>query len=270
MRGIDGDIKRALVTGASSGLGKAIAEALMAQGVEVWGVGRNAERLEAMDGLHPVLADLTESMDWQAWYEKLDAEQGGFDLVVNNAGSAVLGRFEHLKAEDIEAQFRLLLSVPAALSQAALTAMRQRGRGYLVNMSSLAGDMPIPYMAPYNASKSALGTLSRSLMLEHPQGPPWIIDLRPGDFRTPFNQSIQRTESGEAWEASYFKQLDAHLEQAPSEVVLVHHLVKALQRSRHQSLACGSFFQSRIALFFGRCLAWRVFSRFIRRYYKLP
>jgi len=269
MRRLKPELKRALVSGASSGLGKAFAEALHSQGIEVHGMGRSAERLKPVAGVHPVEVDLFEEHNWHEWYSALEASRGGFDILINCAGGAVMGEYGDLQVGDIEKQMRLMLSVPASLSQAAMCAMRERGHGYIVNVASLAGDLPIPYLAPYNACKAGLGTLSRSLMLEHPSEAPWIIDLRPGDYRTPFNQSIVRRSRGKAWESVFFEMLEKHIEAGPETDRVVRDLLCALSRQRHQSIASGSFFQSRIALFFGRCLPWRVFQRFIRNYYQL-
>src|SRR5713226_5082973 len=102
-------MKKIFVTGASSGIGLAIAQALIARGDEVWGTSRNLIRLEHVAGLHPVLLDLSDARSIDEAFKNAFTQAGYFDVVINNAGSGHFGSAEHLSNAEIEKQFQVLL-----------------------------------------------------------------------------------------------------------------------------------------------------------------
>lgn len=165
---------RALVTGASAGIGRECARLLARHGVDVVLVARRRDRLTALadelatahNGTAEVLpADLTDADQRAAVAERLAAEPP-IDLLVNNAGSGLYGRFDALSPDELTAELTLNALAPMALTRAALPGMVGRGRGWVLNVASLAGLQPTPRMATYAASKAALITLSEALVVE--------------------------------------------------------------------------------------------------------
>src|SRR5689334_9769379 len=148
-------MKKVFLTGASSGIGLAIAKALSARGDEVWGTSRDPGRIPQLPHLHGVRLDLMDSNSIEQAFNGALGEAGHFDVVINNAGSGHFGAAEHLTDPEIESQFRVLVFGQLQLMRLAMAAMRAQGRGLIINVSSLASRLPVPFMAAYNAAKAA-------------------------------------------------------------------------------------------------------------------
>lgn len=257
------------MTGAGSGLGQAFAEALIGEGVAVWGTSRNPENLAKTENFTPVKLDFVKEPGLRKWFERWDHESGGFDLVVNNAGYSCLGPSENMTAAEIENQLRVLLIGPIQLARAAIPGMRNRKKGCLVNVSSVAGEMNIPFMSVYNASKAGLSAYSQSLMLESFTEPPWIIDFRPGDYRTDFNHHInKRYPEGSDCE-HVWNQLEGLMSKAPSAAGAAEDLIADIRKFRHCTQYSGSFVQTSIASLASRLLPNALKRKVLRRYYKI-
>jgi len=244
--------RTAFVSGASDGLGQAFAALLLDEGVRVWGTARDPARLRLP--LHPVGLDLADSSAALAAFERAAGEAGGFDLVVNNAGYGVFGGFAHREAADWRAQLDAMLGTTLRLSHAALRAMSARGRGCLVNVSSLAVEFPLPFMSGYNAAKAGLSALSESLIFETRGTGVTVIDFRPGDYRTSFNRSMRPVpataplpHATESVQARAWVALEAGLNGAPPPGRAAADLRRALLRDRSGTVRSGSFFQARLA-----------------------
>ena len=158
-------MKKIFLTGASSGIGLAVAQSLIARGDEVWGTSRNLIRLEPLPGIHPVRLDLNDARSIDDAFKCALAEAGYFDVVINNAGGGHFGPAEHLPVDEIEKQFQILLFGHLQLMRLALSAMRSRGNGLIINVTSLASRLPVPFMAAYNAAKAAMAAFTMSILL---------------------------------------------------------------------------------------------------------
>lgn len=192
---------RALVTGASAGIGRECARLLARHGVDVVLVARRRDRLTALatelagyGARAEVLpADLTDAAQRAAVAARL-ATEPAIDLLVNNAGSGMYGRFDGLPPEALTAELTLNTLAPMELTRAALPGMVGRGRGWVLNVASLAGLQPTPRMATYAAAKGALADLSRALAVElHGTGVTVTVAL-PGLTRSEFQET-----SGVTW-----------------------------------------------------------------------
>ena len=189
--------RTAFVTGASTGLGRAFTEMLLAEGVRVWGTSRDPVRLGSVASAHPgaftpVALDLRDAAAAIATFRAMDRDAGGFDLLVNNAGYGAFGEFATAEFESWRDQLEVMLVNTAALAHAALPGMLERRRGALVNISSLAAEFPLPFQPAYNMAKAGLTALSESLMIETRGTGVVVLDVRPGDYRTDFEGSVTR------------------------------------------------------------------------------
>src|SRR6266513_263381 len=135
-------MKRVFLTGASSGIGLAIAKLLVTHGHEVWGTSRNLERIPKMPRLYPVHLDLSDPHSVEEAFNATLAEAGHFDVLINNAGSGHFGSTENLSEKEIASQFQILVFGHVQLMQLALRAMQARGEGLIINVTSLAGRLP--------------------------------------------------------------------------------------------------------------------------------
>lgn len=250
----------AFLTGASTGLGRAFAEMLLGEGVRVWGTARDAARLTGLASQYPVLFtpvifDLADPAAGDAAFERAAKSAGGaFDLVINNAGYGVFSGFETAEFRTWEAQLQTMLIATLRVSYAALRGMRRRNGGCLVNVSSLAVDFPLPYMSGYNVAKAGLSAFTESLIVETRGTGITVVDFRPGDFRTGFNQTMQPAnltdETANAAIVRAWRTLEKNLQTAPLPAVAAEGLRRALLRRRSGMVRVGSFFQTRVAPFF--------------------
>ena len=153
-------MKTAIVTGASSGIGKAIAEVLVKNGYEVYGIGRNFT-----EGVrfHAVVCDLLDEKQYQAMMHSLPRD---IDVLVNNAGCAYYGMHETMSDAKIHEMIKLNLEIPERMSQHYIRTLRLR-QGMIINVASITGTHPSPHAACYASTKAALISFSNSIFEEN-------------------------------------------------------------------------------------------------------
>ena len=192
--------RRVFLTGASAGIGLAVARSLCAAGCEVWGTARQVERLPAgMANFHPVALDLNDPASLcEAFSAAQGSADGRFDVLINNAGGGWFGPGAEIPPEELRSQFEKLALGPIRLMQLALPGLRARPGGVVVNVTSLAARLPLVYGAAYSAAKAALSVFTAALQMEEtapllPAGQHAVrfVDLQPGDIRTGFNRAMR-------------------------------------------------------------------------------
>src|SRR2546421_473241 len=159
-------MKRVFITGASAGIGLATAKLLAGRGDEVWGTSRDPSRVPELPRLHAVRLDLIDNVSLGEGFRIALREAGHFDVVINNAGSGHFGPAEHLAPEAVFSQFQTVLFSHIELCRLALASMRAQGNGRIINVTSLASRLPVPFMGAYNAAKAAMASFVLSLQLE--------------------------------------------------------------------------------------------------------
>ncbi|QEG37980.1 oxidoreductase [Bythopirellula goksoeyrii] len=182
----------ALVTGASSGIGKAIAERLLADGMVVYGASRRVEMMADLKSLGAIILemDITKEEDVARVIDQILSEHGGVDVLVNNAGFGNFGAVEDTPMEDAKYQFEVNLFGLARMTKAVLPHMRAKARGKIVNISSMAGKMYMPLGAWYHGSKHALEGWSDCLRMETAPFGIQVIIIEPGVIETEFDDSM--------------------------------------------------------------------------------
>lgn len=187
----------ALVTGASSGIGEVMADLLGRAGVRTVVVARRADRLEEIaarhDGVEVLAADLTTADGQAAVAERIASPDRPIDLVVNNAGFGTNGTFHELDADRLDREVQLNVAALTRLSHAALATMVPRRRGWLLNVSSIAGFQAAPQLAVYAATKAYVTSLTESLHEEVAGTGVKVSALCPGLTRTEF-QRVSNTD----------------------------------------------------------------------------
>ena len=182
-----------LITGASSGIGKACALHLVSRGFRVYGTSRRAQPADAPAGVEMLEMDVTSDDDVARGVARVLAAESRIDVLVNNAGYGIAGAVEDTTVEEARAQFETNVFGPLRLCRAVLPHMRARRAGLVVNVSSIAGLVPVPFQAFYSASKAALESMSEALRMEVRPFGVRVALLEPGDFRTGFTASRVRT-----------------------------------------------------------------------------
>lgn len=160
--------RRVAVTGASRGIGEAIATELAAAGADLTLVARSQDALDAVAdrlGATAITADLADASSRTELVDQIEAA-GPIDVWINNAGLSVVGPFVENDADEIAAIFAINLEAPVQLMRAVLPAMIERGEGHIVNVSSMAMAVNTPWFATYGASKSGLSAFVESLRVE--------------------------------------------------------------------------------------------------------
>ena len=264
-------MKNILVTGASSGIGLAIAKSLVEHGHEVWGTSRNLERIPKMSRLHPIRLDLADGLSIEQAFASTLAEAGHLDILINNAGAGHFGPAEVLPLEVIKSQFQILVFGQIQLMQLALQHMRPRGEGLIINVTSLASRLPVPFMAAYNSAKAALASFTMSTQLELAHCGVHIVDLQPGDIRTDFNRSVivsdnvdrDNSKIAGAWEV-----IERNMKNAPGPDLVARQVLKLIQSNEPPPrLNVGNTFEAQIAPFIFRLLPQRLRVWGLKWYY---
>jgi NAD(P)-dependent dehydrogenase (short-subunit alcohol dehydrogenase family) len=158
----------ALVTGCSTGIGRAAALQLHRAGVTTVATARSLRTLDELAdaGCTVLELDVTDDAGRRACVDEVTARHGGVDVLVNNAGYAEMGPVEQVPLDAWRRQLETNVLGPVALSQLVLPAMRAAGRGRIVNVSSMGGEITFPGGGAYHASKHALEALSDALRVE--------------------------------------------------------------------------------------------------------
>ncbi|MEY9844777.1 NAD(P)-dependent dehydrogenase (short-subunit alcohol dehydrogenase family) [Streptacidiphilus sp. BW17] len=179
--------KVVLVTGASSGIGEATVRRLQALGCTVYAAARRVERMSGiaeLDRVHVVAMDVTDPESNRAGVERILAEAGRIDVLVNNAGYGSYGAVEDVPLSEARAQFEVNLFGAADLIRRVLPQMRARRSGRIVNVSSMGGRIHSPLGGWYHATKFAVEGISDCLRLELQPFGIQVVLIEPGAIRT--------------------------------------------------------------------------------------
>jgi short-subunit dehydrogenase len=264
-------MKKIFLTGASSGIGLAIAKLLVAQGHDVWGTSRNLEHIPKMPRLHPICLDLANRLSIEHAFNSALAEADYLDVLINNAGAGHFGPAELLPMETIARQFQILVFGQIQLIQLALDHMQPRGEGLIINVTSLASQLPVPFMSAYNASKAALASFIMSMQLERGDSPVHIVDLQPGDIATEFNESVIMSAKADHYDRKIektWRTVERNMKNAPGPDLVARHVLKLIDTVQPpQRIAVGNAFESKIAPLIFRFLPQRVRIWGLKRYY---
>jgi len=198
--------KIAVVTGGTRGIGRAIAERLLREGCVVAICGRSEESTShAVTEMKPLgriagyAADVTKVDAVRKFFTSVDRDLGGIDILVNNAGEGVFRKVGDMTDEDWLRNIELNLNGPFYCSREALGRFRQRGGGFIVNISSLAGKNAFSGGAGYNASKFGLNGFSEAMMLDHRYDNVRVTSIMPGSVNTDFSGGPSDRSGDTSW-----------------------------------------------------------------------
>jgi len=213
-----------LITGASSGIGRACVEYLNARGFRVYGAGRRfpakkitpSRRVTNSDGYRVVRMDVRNSNSVNQAIALIIKAEGRIDVLVNGAGSGIAAAVEDSSITDVKKQFEVNFFGILRVCRAVLPAMRARRYGRIINISSLAGLAGQPFQGAYSASKFAVEGLSESMRLELMPHGIQVSLIEPGDIRTAFtdNRVITAAAKANSAYAATFKRVLAKIEHA--------------------------------------------------------
>ncbi len=181
-----------LITGASSGMGKAFAKALLAEGMTVYAAARRVEQMADLATLGAIVLkmDITQQDEVHAAVQRNEQDHGGVDVLINNAGFGLYGAMEDTSLDDARYQFEVNLFGMARLTQLVLPSMRAKRSGKIINMSSMGGKIYTPLGSWYHATKHAVEGWSDCLRLELSPFNIDVVVIEPGAIATEFNDVL--------------------------------------------------------------------------------
>ena len=185
----------AVITGGSSGIGLHAARALRGRGLNVYELSRRAENAEP--GVTHLQADVTDEAQVNAAVAEILRREGRIDILINNAGFGISGAIEFTPAQEARRQFDVNFFGMVNMNHAVLPIMRQQGGGRIVNMSSVAAPIAIPFQAYYSASKAAVRTYSLALASEVRPFGIEVCVIMPGDIATGFTAARRKSCDGD-------------------------------------------------------------------------
>ncbi len=266
--------KVVLITGGSSGIGRSIGNYLRQKGYTVYGTTRDPKKYPDFEDFTLLRLDVRQPESIEKALDTLLKVEGRLDVLVNNAGVGITGPLEETPNEAILNAFDTNFTGPLNMMKAVLPVMRKAGTGTIINITSIAGKMGLPYRGIYSASKGALDLATEAMRLEVKPFGIHICTLAPGDFRTNIAAGRYHAplNADSPYRKSYgatLKMIDEHVDQAgdPVEVAKkVHSILKTPSPKVHYKV--GSFMQ-RFSVVLKRALPGKLYEKLLRNHYKL-
>jgi NAD(P)-dependent dehydrogenase (short-subunit alcohol dehydrogenase family) len=265
--------KVVLITGGSSGIGKSIGEFLHHKGFVVYGTSRNPERV--LHSVFPLVSlDVRNIASVQAAVAKIIGISGQLDIVINNAGVGITGPLEEIPTEEIRNNFETNFFGPIEVMKAVLPQMRSQKSGLIINITSIAGYMGLPYRSVYSASKGALEVITEALRMEVKSFGIQITNVAPGDFATNiasgrFHAPVIKDSAYEIPYRNTLKLMDEHVDSGgnPNEMAeAVYAIIQTLHPRIHYKV--GAFMQ-KFSIVLKRILPDKVYEKILMNHYKL-
>jgi len=266
--------KTILITGASSGLGKATANYLYSLGYNVLGTSRNPKKYEKEIKFPLLTLDISQEKSINELIKKLKEHTKKIDILINNAGVGITGPVEETNIKKIKEHFDTNFFGQLFLIQKILPIMRNQKYGKIINITSIAGYMGIPFRGIYAAAKSSFIIVSEALRLEIASFGIQLTTIAPGDYAT--NISTRRYHSPIIKNSPYHKKYKQNLNTIIKDVnsgnkpiEVAHKIAKLIKKRKlkpHYSV--GPFIQ-RFSLTFKRILPSIFYEKILKKYYNL-
>ena len=265
--------KVVLITGGSSGIGKSIGEFLHQRGFVVYGTSRNPERV--LNSVFPLVAlDVRDADSIHAAVAKVIAASGRLDIVINNAGVGITGPLEEIPMEEMKNNFDTNFFGPIEVMKAVLPQMREQKSGLIINVTSIAGYMGLPYRSIYSASKGALELITEALRMEVKSFGIHITNVAPGDFATNIASGRYHApvKKGSAYEVSYgesLRTMDEHVDGGSNPNEMAEAVYKIIQNPIPKIHYKVGVFMQKLSIALKRILPDKVYEKMLMNHYKL-
>lgn len=262
-----------LITGGSSGIGKSIGTFLFDKGYKVYGTSRNPKNYS--NSSFPLLAlDVTRKESISQCISDLINIEGKIDILINNAGAGITGPIEEIPEEEIKKNFEINFFGPLNIIKEVLPEMRKQNTGLVINVTSIAGYMGLPYRGIYSASKGALETITEAYRMELKDFNIEMCNVAPGDFATNIADGRYHAPKLDysPYKIPYGNTLDLmneHVDQGSDPRLMAEAIYKILNRDRPKiHYKVGSFLQ-KFSIVLKRILPDKVYERMLMNHYKI-
>lgn len=265
--------KVVVITGGSSGIGKSVGEFLSDKGFTVYGTSRNPERIT--NSRFPLLAlDVRNKESIQKAFAEVIAKSGRIDVVINNAGVGITGPIEEIPTEEIRNNFETNFFGPIEVMKAALPQMRAQKSGLIINITSIAAYMGLPYRGIYSASKGALELITEAIRMEVKSFGIHITNVAPGDFATNIASGRYHAPviSGSAYEIPYgntLKMMDEHVDSGSNPNEMAEAIFKIIQTPNPKIHYKIGVFMQKFSIVLKRILPDKVYEKMLMNHYNL-
>ena len=262
-----------LITGGSSGIGKSIGEFLTQKGYTVYGTSRNPDKVK--ETTFPLLTlDVRDVNSIQHAVAILLEKEGRLDVLINNAGVGITGPLEEIPIVEIKNNFDTNFFGPIEMMKAVLPQMREQKSGLIMNITSIAGYMGLPYRSVYSASKGALELITEALRMEVKAFGIEITNVAPGDFATNiasgrYHAPLNPDSPYQIPYGNTLKMMDEHVDSGsnPNEMAFaIHKIIETIKPNGHYKV--GSFLQ-RFSVVLKRILPDKMYEKMLMKHYGL-
>lgn len=266
--------KTVLITGGSSGIGKSIGEYLVTKGYTVYGTTRSLSKHKSFDAFSLLEMDVRDSDSVQNAITELLQKEEHLDVLINNAGVGITGPLEETPHEEILGAFDTNFNGPLHLIKAVLPQMRQQGKGLVINITSLAGYMGLPYRGIYSATKSALEILTEALRMEVKDFGVHIANLAPGDFATNiaasrYHAPVLKNSPYEKSYGSTLQQINEGVNGGENPILVAKEVFKIITAKKPKTHYKVGTFTQKFSLVLKALLNDKVFEKILLKHYKL-
>ena len=258
----------AVITGGSSGIGLNAARALRDRGLNVYELSRRAENAEP--GVTHLQADVTDETQVNAAVAEILRREGRIDILINNAGFGISGAIEFTPPQEARRQFDVNFFGMVNMNRAVLPVMRQQGGGRIVNMSSVAAPIAIPFQAYYSASKAAVRTYTLALASEVRPFGIEVCVIMPGDIDTGFTAARRKSCGGDdVYNGRIARSVAVmeHDERTGMSAQFAGQFVARRATQKHPKLICTMGRKYALFVFLMRILPTRTATRIVGRIY---
>jgi len=265
--------KVVLITGGSSGIGKSIGEYLSEKGMTVFGTSRNPQKYP-QSKFSIIALDVTKKETISSCIQTVIDAEGRIDVVINNAGVGITGPIEEIPEEEIKRSFETNFFGPLNVIKAVLPQMRKQNSGLIINITSIAGYMGLPYRGIYSASKGALELITEAFRLEIKDFNIQMTNIAPGDFATNiaagrFHAPIIETSPYKEKYGSVLKAIDEGVNKGNNPIAIAEMVYKVIETRRPKIHYKVGAFMQRFSIVLKRILPDKVYEKMLINHYKL-
>ena len=262
-----------LITGASSGLGKSMAEYLSGKGYTVYGTSRFPNKYKIPNNYSLLSLDINNELSIANIVKQILIKEKKIDILINNAGVGITGPAEETKIEAMQDNFNTNFFGPIKLMQKVLPTMRRNKSGLIINITSIAGYMGLPFRGCYSASKAAMQVFTESIRMEVQRFGINILTLAPGEYAT--NIASRRYHSPlnkGAYEKNYKESLtkmNHHVNSGSDPGEVARHVFKIIKtKSPNVHYKVGAWFQ-KFSIFLKKILPDFLYEKILMKFYNL-
>jgi len=265
--------KVVLITGGSSGIGKSVGEYLQTKGFKVYGTSRNPDNYP--ESKFPIVAlDVTKPETISTCINDVLKQESQIDVLVNNAGAGITGPIEEIPDAEIKRNFETNLFGPINVIKAVLPIMRAQNSGLIINVTSIAGYMGLPYRGIYSASKGALELITEAFRMEIKAFNIHMTNVAPGDFAT--NIAAGRYHAPVIENSPYkepygntLNMMDAHVDEGSDPQQMADAIYKIIETKKPKTHYKVGAFMQKFSIVLKRILPDTVYEKLLMNHYKL-